>query len=151
MYVSLQSCTLKKVTLHGPCRLPQTVASLEPVSLQILNQFKIEGLESDLVEMQRYAAWKAADIRKALREGRTPTPGASGDDAPSASTLTPSGTPLQEVLAANQASASFMAVRSLIDHVSSKWAVDKLDAKCMFPLGAFKLTKAFASCAAAAD
>ena len=30
--------------------------------------------------MQRYAAWKAADIRKALREGRTPTPGAPGDD-----------------------------------------------------------------------
>ena len=29
--------------------------------------------------MQRYAAWKAADIRKALREGRTPAPGAPGD------------------------------------------------------------------------
>ena len=46
--------------------------------LQILNQFKT--LEADLVDMQRYAAWKAADIRKALREGRTPTPGAPGDD-----------------------------------------------------------------------
>ena len=32
------------------------------------------------MDMQRYAAWKAADIRKALREGRTPTPGAPGDD-----------------------------------------------------------------------
>ena len=59
--------------------------------VQILNQFKSEGLETDLVDMQRYAAWKAADIRKALREGRTPTPGAPGDDAPAASTLTPSG------------------------------------------------------------
>ena len=29
--------------------------------------------------MQRYAAWKAADIRKAVREGRTPTPGPPGD------------------------------------------------------------------------
>ena len=43
-----------------------------------MNQFKT--LEPDLVEMQRYAAWKAADIRKALREGRTPTPGGFGDD-----------------------------------------------------------------------
>ena len=32
--------------------------------------------------MQRYAAWKAADIRKALREGRQPTPG-NGDADPS--------------------------------------------------------------------
>ena len=61
------------------------------LTLQILNQFKNEGLEADLVDMQRYAAWKAADIRKALREGRTPTPGAPGGDAPAASTLTPSG------------------------------------------------------------
>ena len=59
--------------------------------MQILNQFKDEGLEADLVDMQRYAAWKAADIRKALREGRTPTPGAPGGDVPAASILTPSG------------------------------------------------------------
>lgn len=59
--------------------------------MQILNQFKDEGLETDLVDMQRYAAWKAADIRKALREGRTPTPGAPGGDVLAASTLTPSG------------------------------------------------------------
>lgn len=51
--------------------------------LQILNQFK--ALEADLQEMQRYAAWKAADIRKALREGRAPTPGAPGDEVPAAS------------------------------------------------------------------
>lgn len=48
------------------------------IFFEILNQFKT--LEADLVDMQRYAAWKAADIRKALREGRTPTPGAPGDD-----------------------------------------------------------------------
>jgi hypothetical protein len=33
------------------------------------------------VDLQRYAAWKAADIRKALREGRQPTPG-NGNAAP---------------------------------------------------------------------
>ncbi|DBB04697.1 TPA: hypothetical protein ACH3X1_012751 [Trebouxia sp. C0004] len=48
------------------------------IFFEILNQFKT--LEADLVDMQRYAAWKAADIRKALREGRTSTPGAPGDD-----------------------------------------------------------------------
>ena len=32
-------------------------------------------LSPDLIDMQRYAAWKAADIRKALREGRQPTAG----------------------------------------------------------------------------
>jgi len=41
--------------------------------LQVLNQFG--PLSSDIAEAQRYAAWKAADIRKALREGRTPLPG----------------------------------------------------------------------------
>ena len=42
--------------------------------MQILRQFG--ELSPDLIDMQRYAAWKAADIRKALREGRTPTAGA---------------------------------------------------------------------------
>ena len=40
---------------------------------QILRQFG--ELPADLAERQRYAAWKVADIRKALREGRTPTAG----------------------------------------------------------------------------
>lgn len=36
---------------------------------------------SQLEQKQKYAAWKAADIRKALKEGRKPTPGPpSGDD-----------------------------------------------------------------------
>jgi len=47
--------------------------------LQILRQFG--ELPEDLVDVQRYAAWKAADIRKALREGRQPTPG-NGNAAP---------------------------------------------------------------------
>lgn len=50
---------------------------------QILNQFG--PLPPDLADVQRYAAWKAADIGKALREGRQPTPGppvpAGGDAA----------------------------------------------------------------------
>ena len=41
---------------------------------QILNQFG--QLPPETLEVQRYAAWKAADISKALREGRTPTAGA---------------------------------------------------------------------------
>ena len=37
------------------------------VFMEILNQFG--PLAADVAEAQRYAAWKAADIRKALREG----------------------------------------------------------------------------------
>lgn len=47
--------------------------------MQILRQFG--ELSPDLIDMQRYAAWKAADIRKALREGRTPTAGAPANAA----------------------------------------------------------------------
>ena len=54
---------------------PQAVIPLLPIPLpsQVLNQFG--PLSPDIVEAQRYAAWKAADIRKALREGRAPLPG----------------------------------------------------------------------------
>lgn len=45
--------------------------------LQILNQFG--DLESDLFEKQRYAVWRAAEIRKALREGREPLPPPAGE------------------------------------------------------------------------
>lgn len=31
-------------------------------------------------QKQKYAAWKAADIRKALKEGRKPEPGPPGGD-----------------------------------------------------------------------
>ncbi len=70
------ACVLNPSILSLCSATHDTAELLRP--LQILNQFKT--LEADLVDMQRYAAWKAADIRKALREGRTPTPGAPGDD-----------------------------------------------------------------------
>ncbi|XP_059443717.1 protein HOMOLOG OF MAMMALIAN LYST-INTERACTING PROTEIN 5 [Corylus avellana] len=49
------------------------------IFFEILNQFGV--LPPDLEEKQKYAVWKAADIRKALKEGRKPTPGPpAGDD-----------------------------------------------------------------------
>ena len=48
-------------------------------TMQILRQFG--ELSPDLIDMQRYAAWKAGDIRKALREGRTPMAGAPASAA----------------------------------------------------------------------
>lgn len=45
-----------------------------------------------LEEKQKYAVWKAADIRKALKEGRRPSPGPpAGDDDLSVPSNTPSG------------------------------------------------------------
>ncbi|XP_044508973.1 protein HOMOLOG OF MAMMALIAN LYST-INTERACTING PROTEIN 5-like [Mangifera indica] len=46
------------------------------VFFEILNQFG--ALQPDLEQKQKYAAWKAADIRKALKEGRKPIPGPPG-------------------------------------------------------------------------
>ncbi|KAH6835639.1 hydroxyproline-rich glycoprotein family protein [Perilla frutescens var. hirtella] len=43
-----------------------------------LNQFS--EVQPDLEQKQKYAAWKAADIRKALKEGREPLPGPPGGD-----------------------------------------------------------------------
>ncbi|PON39372.1 Vacuolar protein sorting-associate protein Vta1/Callose synthase, N-terminal domain containing protein [Parasponia andersonii] len=49
------------------------------IFFEILNQFGV--LQPDLEQKQKYAVWKAADIRKALKEGRKPTAGPpSGDD-----------------------------------------------------------------------
>lgn len=48
--------------------------------IEILNHFG--PLDGDLLEKQRYAAWRAAEIRKAVREGRPPLP-PSGNTAPS--------------------------------------------------------------------
>ncbi|KAI3456875.1 hypothetical protein Pfo_013538 [Paulownia fortunei] len=48
------------------------------VFFEILNQFG--ELQPDLEQKQKYAAWKAADIRKALKEGREPLPGPPGGD-----------------------------------------------------------------------
>lgn len=41
--------------------------------MQVLEHFG--ELPQDMVERKQYAFWKAADIRKALREGRKPEPG----------------------------------------------------------------------------
>ena len=49
------------------------------IFFEILNQFG--ALQPDLEQKQKYAAWKAADIRKAVKEGRKPTAGPpAGDD-----------------------------------------------------------------------
>ncbi|CAI0379315.1 unnamed protein product [Linum tenue] len=45
---------------------------------EIINQFG--PLQAELEQKQKYAVWKAADIRKALKEGRTPKPGPPVDD-----------------------------------------------------------------------
>ncbi|KAL7186626.1 hypothetical protein ACSBR2_028371 [Camellia fascicularis] len=44
----------------------------------ILTQFG--ELPPDLEQKQKYAVWKAADIRKAMKEGRKPVPGPPGGD-----------------------------------------------------------------------
>ncbi|XP_028754218.1 protein HOMOLOG OF MAMMALIAN LYST-INTERACTING PROTEIN 5 isoform X2 [Neltuma alba] len=48
------------------------------IFFEILNQFG--ALQPDLEQKQKYAAWKAADIRKALKEGRKPMAGPPADD-----------------------------------------------------------------------
>ncbi|KAK6934508.1 Vta1, C-terminal [Dillenia turbinata] len=48
------------------------------IFFEILNQFG--ELQPDLEQKQKYAAWKAADISKALKEGRKPVPGPPGGD-----------------------------------------------------------------------
>ncbi|OAY85199.1 Protein MAMMALIAN LYST-INTERACTING PROTEIN 5 [Ananas comosus] len=57
------------------------------IFFEILNQFG--ELQPDLEQKQKYAVWKAADIRKALKEGRRPEPGPPGGDKDA----TPAGTP----------------------------------------------------------
>ncbi|XP_057978082.1 protein HOMOLOG OF MAMMALIAN LYST-INTERACTING PROTEIN 5 [Malania oleifera] len=47
------------------------------IFFEILSQFG--ELQPDLEQKQKYAVWKAADIRKALKEGRKPEPGPPGD------------------------------------------------------------------------
>ncbi|KAF8017423.1 hypothetical protein BT93_H2560 [Corymbia citriodora subsp. variegata] len=60
------------------------------IFFEIVNQFG--ALQPDLEQKQKYAAWKAADIRKALKEGRKPVPGPpSGDEDLSIPSSIPSG------------------------------------------------------------
>lgn len=51
------------------------------VFMTVCKQFSEDGqsLPSDFEEMSKYAAWKAADITKAIREGRKPVPGGPND------------------------------------------------------------------------
>eukprot|EP00271_Cylindrocystis_brebissonii_P008917 TRINITY_DN23445_c0_g1_i1.p1 TRINITY_DN23445_c0_g1~~TRINITY_DN23445_c0_g1_i1.p1 ORF type:complete len:541 (+),score=132.43 TRINITY_DN23445_c0_g1_i1:326-1948(+) len=49
------------------------------IFFEVLRQFGT--LQPELEQKQKYAIWKAADIRKALAEGRQPTPGPPGGDS----------------------------------------------------------------------
>ncbi|KAL3508437.1 hypothetical protein ACH5RR_027838 [Cinchona calisaya] len=59
------------------------------IFFEIINQFG--ELQPDLEQKQKYAAWKAADIRKALKEGRKPVPGPPGGEDLSVPSNTSSG------------------------------------------------------------
>ncbi|KAL5700119.1 hypothetical protein ACHQM5_025608 [Ranunculus cassubicifolius] len=48
------------------------------IFFEILTQFG--DVQPELEQKQKYAAWKAADIRKALKEGRKPVPGPPGGE-----------------------------------------------------------------------
>ncbi|XP_020588067.1 protein HOMOLOG OF MAMMALIAN LYST-INTERACTING PROTEIN 5 [Phalaenopsis equestris] len=48
------------------------------IFFEVLNQFG--ELAPDIEQKLKYAVWKAADIRKALKEGRKPEPGPPGGD-----------------------------------------------------------------------
>ncbi|XP_057441099.1 protein HOMOLOG OF MAMMALIAN LYST-INTERACTING PROTEIN 5-like [Lotus japonicus] len=59
------------------------------IFFEILNQFG--AVQPDLEQKQKYAVWKAADIRKALKEGRKPVAGPpDGDEDLSVPSSTPS-------------------------------------------------------------
>mmetsp|Transcript_45029 Transcript_45029/g.86078 ORF Transcript_45029/g.86078 Transcript_45029/m.86078 type:complete len:442 (-) Transcript_45029:786-2111(-) len=49
------------------------------IFMEMLHQFG--PIKPEIANMQRYAVWKAADIRKALKDGRTPTAGPPGTNA----------------------------------------------------------------------
>ncbi|WOL12072.1 hypothetical protein Cni_G20836 [Canna indica] len=49
------------------------------IFFEILYQFG--ELQPEIEQKQKYSVWKAADIRKALKEGRKPEPGPPGGDA----------------------------------------------------------------------
>ncbi|KAF3453384.1 hypothetical protein FNV43_RR03824 [Rhamnella rubrinervis] len=59
------------------------------IFFEILNQFGV--LQPDLEQKQKYAVWKAADIRKALKEGRKPNAGPPAGDDLSVPSSTTSG------------------------------------------------------------
>lgn len=59
------------------------------IFFEILNQFG--ELAPDLEQKQKYAVWKAADIRKAIKEGRKPVPGPPGGETDLSSPSSTSG------------------------------------------------------------
>ncbi|THU58073.1 hypothetical protein C4D60_Mb03t10350 [Musa balbisiana] len=59
------------------------------IFFEILCQFG--ELQPDIEQKQKYAVWKAADIRKALKEGRKPDPGPPVGDADLSISSSPSG------------------------------------------------------------
>ncbi|THV07522.1 DUF605-domain-containing protein [Dendrothele bispora CBS 962.96] len=59
--------------------------------LEVLKTFPKTDITESVEEKIRYAKWKAADIAKAFREGRKPTPGPAGDE------LTPQEADLSQV------------------------------------------------------
>ncbi|EPS64693.1 hypothetical protein M569_10088 [Genlisea aurea] len=62
------------------------------IFFEILNQFG--EIQPDLEQKHKYAVWKAADIRKALKEGRKPVPGPpGGEDIDSTATSIPKHPP----------------------------------------------------------
>ncbi|CAN6472003.1 unnamed protein product [Victoria cruziana] len=58
------------------------------IFFEVLSQFG--ALHTDIEQKQKYAAWKAADIRKALKEGRRPEPGPPGGDSGTSMPSSPS-------------------------------------------------------------
>ncbi|XP_040364485.1 protein HOMOLOG OF MAMMALIAN LYST-INTERACTING PROTEIN 5-like [Rosa chinensis] len=69
-------------------KIPQNKCTKTTNSLLISLMKQLEKLE----QKQKYAAWKAADIRKAVKEGRKPQAGPSaGDDDLSVPSSTTSG------------------------------------------------------------
>ena len=67
-----QANCLTRDLFHLGMLLMLTAYGPFPLLAKILNHFG--SLDEELLEKQRYAVWRAADIRKALREGRPPTP-----------------------------------------------------------------------------
>ncbi|XP_022941208.1 protein HOMOLOG OF MAMMALIAN LYST-INTERACTING PROTEIN 5-like [Cucurbita moschata] len=80
------------------------------IFFEIISQFG--PLQPDLEKKRKYAVWKAADIRKALKEGRKPQPGPpSGDEDLSV----PSSAPTTTANDASPAEPEFFRTQSLSD------------------------------------
>ncbi|KAF2584028.1 hypothetical protein F2Q70_00035163 [Brassica cretica] len=80
---------MKHSEKHGNCQ--NFLCCKHHIFFEILSQFG--PVPPDIEQKQKYAAWKAADIiRKAIKEGRKPTPGDPVDDESDSSSI-PSSAP----------------------------------------------------------